>query len=90
MKPEIVICMGSSCFARGNKTHLTLIEKYLNERALTDKVDLIGSCCEGACDKGPNIKINGRAFHGVDEGALLDLLDREFGHLTVEGDTTNA
>ena len=29
MKHTIVICMGSSCFARGNKRNLKIIEEYL-------------------------------------------------------------
>ena len=28
---EITVCMGSSCFARGNATNLDIIEKYLRE-----------------------------------------------------------
>ena len=28
MKHDIVICMGSSCFARGNKRNLKIIEEY--------------------------------------------------------------
>ena len=29
MKHTITICMGSSCFARGNKRNLKIIEEYL-------------------------------------------------------------
>lgn len=51
---EIVICMGSSCFSRGNRGTLEFIEKYLADRGLTDKVkELKGSRCEDRCPRRP-------------------------------------
>lgn len=74
MKPTVTICMGSSCFARGNARNLELIENYLDEHGLTGAVDLCGSRCEGHCRKGPNLAIDGAPQHGVDAGLLLELL----------------
>ena len=75
MVPKITICMGSSCFARGNEEHLQIIEKYLQENDLEAEVSLKGSCCEGHCAKGPNLVINGKIYHHVEQGILIDLLN---------------
>jgi NADH:ubiquinone oxidoreductase subunit E len=78
MKPRIKICMGSSCFQRGNKKNLDYIEAYLLEHRCTAVVELVGSRCENACRKGPNLEINGRAYHGVNQEILADLLEQLF------------
>lgn len=74
----IVICMGSSCFARGNRKNLELVERFLLEHGLDIPVRLAGSRCENACQEGPNISINGVMYHQVDAGALIDLLNAHF------------
>ena len=74
----IVICMGSSCFARGNRKHLELIERFLEKHNLRDKVVVEGSHCEEHCAEGPNIRIDGQLYHHVDTGTLLDVLESRF------------
>lgn len=73
MKHTITICMGSSCFARGNKRNLKIIEEYL-ARYKTDCA-LNGRGCVGRCRSGPNLSIDGEAFEQVDSETLIDLLD---------------
>lgn len=73
MKHSIIICMGSSCFARGNKYNLKLIEKYLEEHKL--ECSLAGRGCAGNCCNGPNLVIDGEKFERVDPESLIDLLD---------------
>lgn len=76
MKPEIIICMGSSCFARGNEANLDVIENWLKVNGLKDEVDVkLGCClCQGECGDGPNVTVNGKKYHGVDKGIMLDIL----------------
>lgn len=78
--PKIEICLGSSCFARGNAKNLELIESYLLERGLRDEVDVELSCslCQGRCSAGPNIAIDGVAYSKVAPGMMLDLLKAKF------------
>ncbi len=73
MKHTIQICMGSSCFARGNKRNLKIIEEYL----LRYEIDcaLSGRGCVGNCRSGPNLCIDGEKFERVDSESLIDLLD---------------
>lgn len=79
-KPEIVICLGSSCFARGNARNVEATERFLAERNLIDEVDvnISGGMCAGCCAEGPNVIINGKVYHRVDAGVMLDLLKKLF------------
>jgi NADH:ubiquinone oxidoreductase subunit E len=75
MSGEIIICMGSSCFARGNEQNLKIIEDFIAENKLDDKVRISGSCCTGHCAEGPNIIIDGECYHRVKKEMLIDLLN---------------
>jgi NADH:ubiquinone oxidoreductase subunit E len=70
----IEICMGSSCFTRGNRESLGLIESFLLMNQLKAEVELKGSLCMDCCGKGPHIKINGETFHEVAPEKLEKLL----------------
>ncbi len=76
MKSKIRICMGSSCFRRGNRKNLEFIETYIEEHGYSAEVELVGSRCEEQCRKGPNIQINGHMFHEVSQEMLSELLQR--------------
>lgn len=73
-KITIELCMGSSCFARGNAQTLTLLESYIAEKNLADRVELVGHLCLGACSIGPNVKIGEVTHSGVSSECVVDLL----------------
>ena len=74
---EIVICMGSSCFARGNAENLRLLQQYLKRNQLQASVRLRGQLCREHCKRGPNLSIGDRVFNGVSPQSLAALLDSE-------------
>lgn len=74
-KLNITVCMGSSCFARGNASNLEFIENYIKENGLEAEIDLAGARCEGKCVTGPNVIINGIEYTEVDEEKLKQTLD---------------
>jgi NADH:ubiquinone oxidoreductase subunit E len=74
---SILICMGSSCFARENRENLSFIENYLKVHKLEDAVRIEGSLCLGDCAEGPNLIINGTRYHQVDITKLNSILDQE-------------
>ena len=75
---EICLCMGSSCFSRGNKKTLQAIKEYLNEHGLTDQVVFKGSHCMGSCEKGPVVRIQDKTWYQVDLQQLPIILDQVF------------
>ena len=78
---EIVICMGSSCFSRGNKKNLELIKAYLKANSIDDNVLFRGSHCLGTCEKGPMLIINGEKLTQVSTEEITELLEK---HLSAQ------
>ena len=78
MVKRIQVCMGSSCFARGNNKNLQVIEQYLKDNNLEAEIELCGLRCCNLCSGGPNITIEGVEYNNVDSGTLIDILDKNF------------
>lgn len=64
-KLNIRLCMGSSCYSRGNDDILKIIDKYLTEKNLKESVDFRGYLCKGQCSKGPNLSIGDKDYQEV-------------------------
>ncbi|MDO4627732.1 MAG: (2Fe-2S) ferredoxin domain-containing protein [Planctomycetia bacterium] len=79
-KVKIVICVGSSCFSRGNAKNVEVAEKFMQERGIVDDVDIdiCGGLCAGKCSDGPNVIVNGQLYNHVDGGVMLDILNQLF------------
>ncbi|TVR40178.1 MAG: (2Fe-2S) ferredoxin domain-containing protein [Bacteroidia bacterium] len=78
---EIVICMGSSCFSRGNKHNLSVIKNYLREKGLDQKIVFKGSHCFGECEHGPVLLIRGEKYTHVLSNQVAEYMDQHFGDL---------
>ncbi|MFW6254335.1 MAG: (2Fe-2S) ferredoxin domain-containing protein [Chitinivibrionales bacterium] len=76
---EIIICMGSSCFSRGNNVTLEIIKEYIKANQLDVQVKLKGALCTGNCKNGPNIVVGGNPYSGVESGTVIDILEHHFG-----------
>ncbi|MDA3868158.1 MAG: (2Fe-2S) ferredoxin domain-containing protein [Salinivirgaceae bacterium] len=77
-KKEITICLGSSCFARGNKKTLQVIQKFIKDHKLEDSVFFHGGHCFGHCAQAPILKIDKRIYEQVDHMNVIDILSDEF------------
>jgi len=77
-KTEVVICLGSSCFARGNKATLKIIEKYIKDNNLHEKVFFHGGHCFGRCAEGPVVRIDETIHTGVTELSIVEILNNKF------------
>jgi NADH:ubiquinone oxidoreductase subunit E len=78
---EMQICLGSSCFSRGNKDVVMYIREYLRKNHLDDKVVFKGARCMGLCSNGPNMIINGVITEGVTLSKIEKILEKEFAGL---------
>lgn len=74
---SIEICLGSSCFARGAARYPAMVQAWLAARGVRAVVR--GRRCGTACERGPNLLIDGVEHHAPDPAALHALLEREFG-----------
>ncbi len=73
--------MGSSCFSRGNKETLQMIQRYLKEHQLERDVILKGNHCFSECSTGPVLKIGPKVYEQVNQENVLEILESEFGDL---------
>ena len=77
-KTEIRICLGSSCFARGNKKMVQVIQQFLAQHHLEEKVIFHGAHCFGHCGDGPNIQIGDDLIQSLDPDEMKRLLKNHF------------
>ncbi|PWE00874.1 (2Fe-2S) ferredoxin domain-containing protein [Marinilabilia rubra] len=75
---DITICLGSSCFSRGNRYTLELIKNYLKEHNLEEQVFFRGDLCDGLCEHGPILKINGEVIRDVTSDNVFEILNEYF------------
>ncbi len=80
-KIEMRICLGSSCFSRGNRDVVMYIRDYLRKNHLDDRIIFKGARCMSLCSNGPNLKINDRVIEGVTLSSIEGILDKEFGNI---------
>lgn len=78
---ELTICLGSSCFARGNRKTLSIIQNYIKENKLEGKVKFRGNHCFGNCSQGPVLKIDDHIYEQVSESIITSILEKELGNL---------
>lgn len=71
---KIVICMGSSCFSRGNGNVAARVNGFIKEHGLEGKVEMSGCLCRGQCKDGPNIEVNGKVYGDVNEDNIDKIL----------------
>jgi NADH:ubiquinone oxidoreductase subunit E len=78
---EMQICLGSSCFSRGNKDVVMFIRDYIRKNHLDDKVIFKGARCMGHCSNGPSLNINGVVLEGVTLSQIESILENELARL---------
>jgi NADH:ubiquinone oxidoreductase subunit E len=75
---EITICLGSSCFVRGNNETLKVIKEYLKNNKLENKVYFHGNHCFAKCSEGPILKINDKIYRNVNKFNVIEILTEYF------------
>ncbi|MDC7227868.1 MAG: NAD(P)H-dependent oxidoreductase subunit E [Spirochaetales bacterium] len=70
----VEICMGSSCYSRGNSQSLEIVENYIKEKKLEDQIKLQGKLCLENCSEGPNIIVNGNIHRRCNPECVIDLI----------------
>jgi NADH:ubiquinone oxidoreductase subunit E len=73
-KTDLQICLGSSCFSRGNKKIVKIIDEYIKANNLAGKVYFHGGHCFSKCEKGPSLLANGKYYHNLSEDSVKEVL----------------
>ncbi|HVT88591.1 MAG TPA: (2Fe-2S) ferredoxin domain-containing protein [Tepidisphaeraceae bacterium] len=72
---DITICMGSSCFSRGNNRNIEVLRDFIDHSQPRAECNLVGHLCQDLCKHGPNIIIDGSAYKEIDPVSLMTLLN---------------
>ena len=75
-KSSIKICLGSSCFSRGNAKTLDIIKNYLKKNESFKLIEFKGNLCAGSCNEGPIIFIDDTKYTNVNETNIKAILDQ--------------
>lgn len=77
-EPDVVVtvCMGSSCFSRGNSLNVEIIQNFIRDNGLTGKVEVSGCLCSGHCKSGPVLMLNGVLIEEALPDIIPELLSR--------------
>jgi NADH:ubiquinone oxidoreductase subunit E len=75
-KIPIVLCLGSSCFARGNQEIILKVKKYIDRKNISDRVEFKGDHCFDQCSKGPNMYVGDKLFQNISINNIADILDK--------------
>lgn len=74
----IIICMGSSCYLRGNQRNTEAIRDFIQAEGLDASVEFSGALCSERCKEGPVITIDGITYTRVASSGLEPLLRHVF------------
>ena len=72
----VKVCLGSSCYVRGNDKMLAFLEKYIGESKKDISVQLLGCRCTNACQDGPNIFIGDTKYSHPSQDELMQILEK--------------
>jgi NADH:ubiquinone oxidoreductase subunit E len=75
-KTQITLCLGSSCFARGNQEIIKLIKKYIDRKNIGDRVEFKGDHCFTQCSEGPNMMIGDKLYQEITVNNIAGILDK--------------
>lgn len=71
----IKVCLGSSCYVRGNDKTLAFLEDYISKNKKDVTIELLGCRCSNACQDGPSIFINDKRYGHLNQEELTNLLE---------------
>lgn len=74
-KIQITVCMGSSCFARGNNGLPKLVREFLVRKGVLERVSFKGQHCTSNCSKGPVVIVGNDVIEGVGLANFAELID---------------
>lgn len=71
----IKVCLGSSCYVRGNDKILAFLEDYICQNNKEATVELLGCRCTNACQDGPTIFVDDKKYSHLTQDELLRILE---------------
>lgn len=74
---QINVCVGTNCFTKGSQTLLRKLGAYIEERGLSDMVDLQATFCLERCGTAPNLVIGDHHLTACTYDKAVAIIDSE-------------
>ena len=74
-KIEVTICLGSSCFSRKKRDVVSALQDYVNQKNLSDRINLKGSHCLGKCSVGPIMLVNEQVYTKLTPSKAISIVE---------------
>ncbi|MBO6281004.1 MAG: NAD(P)H-dependent oxidoreductase subunit E [Alphaproteobacteria bacterium] len=71
----IKVCLGSSCFVRGNDKTLAFLEDYIRRNNKNATIELLGCRCTNSCQDGPTVFVDDKKYCHPTQEELLRILE---------------
>lgn len=84
---SVIICMGSSCFSRGNNRNIEVIQSLAENPRPGVTLETRGHLCEGLCKDGPNLLIDGQLYQQADPVTVAGALNYHVARAAARGRT---
>jgi NADH:ubiquinone oxidoreductase subunit E len=73
---DILVCIGSSCHARGSYKIMNELKAMITEKDLDSQVQIKVAFCLGYCRAGVTIKVDEQLVTGVTKENLTEVFDK--------------
>lgn len=75
-KIEVTICLGSSCFSRKKRDIVSALQDYIDQKNLSNRINLKGGHCLGKCSVGPIIVVNEQIYTGITPAKAIRIIEK--------------
>lgn len=72
---NVKICIGTSCFIKGQNNIFNEVDHYIKEKGLQEVINLEGTFCLEKCGEGPNVEINGELIKKATKEKVIKHLE---------------
>lgn len=72
----IKVCIGSACHLKGSYDVIRNIERYLEDRQMTDQVNLQSSFCLGHCSEAVSVQIDNEKIVSMSPQTVNEMMDQ--------------
>ena len=73
---KLTVCIGSSCHLKGSRQIVEQLQTLIEENELSDKVELVGTFCLGACQTGVSVKID-ETLYSLSPENVISFFEKE-------------
>lgn len=73
---KVTVCIGSSCHIKGSRQVVEQLQQLINEKNLSDKVELAGTFCLGKCQQGVCVTVD-EEFYSVTPANVNEFFEKE-------------